>query len=101
MANKASFEVRFRAAVRDAAEEVFGGGSFSPEEELPEAAEGEALFTAIEDLALSAGDAISREVFEQQLEQLPAEAAVCPLCQAEGRRVKQRDRTFTTRLGFS
>jgi hypothetical protein len=40
----------------------FAGGG------VAEAAEGEALFTAIEDLALSAGDAISRKVFEQQLE---------------------------------
>lgn len=94
MANKAEFQARFREAMRDAVRK------FLVEEELPEAAEGEALFTVIEDLALNAGDAVSLEFFEQQLEQLPTEAAVCPGCSAEGKRVRQRDRALTTRRGL-
>jgi hypothetical protein len=94
MANKASFAVRFRAAVRDAVRK------FLAEEDLPQAAEGAALFTVIEDLALTGGDAISQEFFEQQFEQLPAEAPICPHCQAEGQQVRQRDRVLTTRRGL-
>ncbi len=94
MANKTAFQARFREAMREAARK------FLAEEELPKAAEGEALFTVIENLALDAGDAVSLEVFEQQLEQLPAEAATCPHCTADGQRVRQRDRTLTTRRGL-
>lgn len=94
MANKTAFQARFREAMRGAVRK------FLEEEELPDAAEGEALFTVIEDLALNAGDAVSLEVFEQQLEQLPAEAATCPHCAAEGQRVRRRDRTLTTRRGL-
>jgi hypothetical protein len=94
MANKSAFQARFREAMREALRK------FLAEEELPKPAEGEALFTVIEDLALDAGDAISLEVFEQQLERLPAEAATCPHCSAQGQRVKQRDRTLTTRRGL-
>ena len=94
MANKTAFQARFREAMREALRK------FLVEEELPEAAEGEALFTVIEDLALDAGDAISLEVFAQQLEQLSIEAATCPHCMADGQRVKQRDRTLTTRRGL-
>ena len=56
MANKAAFQARFRDAIRETVRKFL-------EEELPETAEGEALFTVIEDLALNAGDAVSLEVF--------------------------------------
>lgn len=95
MANKTAFQARFREAMRDAVRK------FLKEEELPDAAEGEALFTVIEDLALNAGDAVSLEVFAQQLEQLSLEAAACPHCAAQGQRVRQRDRTLTTRRGLA
>jgi hypothetical protein len=62
MANNDSFPARFRAAMRDAARK------FLAEEALPEPVAGEAKFTTIENLALAAGDAVSLEVFEQQLE---------------------------------
>jgi hypothetical protein len=94
MANKAAFQARFREAMRDAVRK------FLVEEELPEPAAGEALFTVIEDLALDAGDAVSLEVFEQRLAQLPPEPAACPHCGADGQRVRQRDRTLTTRRGL-
>ena len=58
MANKTAFQARFREAMRGAVRK------FLEEEELPDAAEGEALFTVIEDLALNAGDAVSLEVFQ-------------------------------------
>ena len=74
---------------------------FLAEEELPEGEKGEALFTVIEDLALAAGDAVSLEVFQQQLEQLPAEPApTCPRCGAAGQSVKPRERTLTARRGL-
>lgn len=94
MANQAAIQVRLREAVREALVK------FLAEEALPEPAAGEALFTVIEDLAPAAGDAVGLELFDQRLERLPAEAAVCPHCSAEGQRVKQRDRTLTTRRGL-
>jgi hypothetical protein len=94
MANKSAFQARFREAMREAVRK------FLAEEELPEPAAGEALFTVIEDLALDAGDAVSLEVFDQRLAQLPLEPATCPHCGADGQRVRQRDRTLTTRRGL-
>lgn len=51
---------------------------------LPEAPEGEARFTTIEALALAAGDAVSREVFEQQLSESGMGPPHCPRCGFEG-----------------
>ena len=74
-------------AVREALQRVLAEG------DLPEAGEGEAQFTTIETLALAAGDAVSLEVFEQQLAESGMGPPHCPHCGFEGKRVKQRDRT--------
>ena len=63
------------------------------EGDLPEAEEGEARFTTIETLALAAGDAVSLEVFEQQLAESGMGPPHCPHCGFEGQRIKQRERT--------
>jgi len=70
------------------------------EGDLPEAEEGEARFTTIETLALAAGDAVSLEVFEQQLAESGMGPPHCPRCGFEGKRIKQRDRTVQTRRGL-
>lgn len=67
---------------------------------LPEAQEGEARFTTIEALALAAGDAVSLEVFEQQLAESGMGPPHCPRCGFEGQRMKQRERTVQTRRGL-
>lgn len=67
---------------------------------LPEAQEGEARFTTIEALALAAGDAVSLEVFEQQLAESGMGPPHCPRCGSEGQRMKQRERTVQTRRGL-
>ena len=54
------------------------------EGDLPEAEEGEARFTTIETLALAAGDAVSLEVFEQQLAESGMGPPHCPHCGFEG-----------------
>lgn len=99
MANKTAFQARFRAAMRDAMRDAVR--KFLAEEELPEGQEGEALFTVIEDLAYAAGDAVSLEVFQQQLEQLPPQPPTCPECGSEGKRGKQRERSLATRRGLN
>ena len=70
------------------------------EGDLPEAEEGESRFTTIETLALLAGDAISLEVFEQQLAESGMGPPHCPHCGFEGQRIKQRNRTVQTRRGL-
>jgi hypothetical protein len=96
MAMTAEFQTRLRAAVREAVRQVVA------EEGLPAAEAGEALFTQIETLALAAGDAVSLEVFEQQLAESASGAASpqCPQCGGEGQRVKQRRRAVHTRRGL-
>jgi hypothetical protein len=97
MATMQEFQVRMRAAVRETVQKVLAEG------DLPEGADGAALFTMIEDLALSAGDAVSLEVFEQRLAELTASeqpADCCPECGQVGQRVKKREREITTRRGL-
>jgi hypothetical protein len=94
MATTQQFQARLRQAVREAVKKVLR------EEELPEPEAGEALFTQIETLALAAGDAVSLEVFEQQLAECGGGNPRCPRCGREGQRVKQRDRTLQTRRGL-
>jgi hypothetical protein len=94
MATKERFQERLRLAVREAVQKVLAEG------DLPEAEEGEARFTAIETLALAAGDAVSLEVFEQQLAECGLGPAHCPHCGFEGQRTKQRERTVQTRRGL-
>src|SRR5208283_49166 len=94
MATSEQFQERLRRAVREAVRKCLADG------DLPEAEEGEAGFTTIEKLALAAGDAVSLEVFEQQLAESGMGPPHCPRCGFEGKRLKQRDRTVQTRRGL-
>ena len=94
MATIEQFQGRLRLAVREALQKVLAEG------ELPEATEGDARFTTIETLALAAGDAVSLEVFEQQLAESGMGPPHCPHCGFEGKRIKQRERTVQTRRGL-
>ena len=98
MATMQEFQARVRAAVRETVQKVLAEG------DLPEGADGAALFTVIEDMALAAGDAVSLEVFEQRLAELTAEeqpADCCPQCGRLGQQVKKRAREITTRRGLA
>ncbi len=94
MATSEQFQERLRRAVREAVRKCLAEG------DLPEAQEGEARFTTIETLALAAGDAVSLEVFEQQLAESGLGPPHCPRCGFEGKRIKQRDRSVQTRRGL-
>ena len=94
MATIKEFQGRLRLAVREALQKVLAEG------DLPEAQQGEAQFTVIETLALAAGDAVSLEVFEQQLAESGMGPPHCPHCGFEGKRIKQQDRTVQTRRGL-
>ena len=94
MATTEQFQERLRRAVREAVQKCLAEG------DLPEAQEGEAQFTTIEALALAAGDAISLEVFEQQLAESGMGPPHCPRCGFEGQRVRQRERRLQTRRGL-
>jgi len=95
MATSERFLERLRGAVREAVRRCLAEG------DLPEAPEGEARFTTIETLALAAGDAVSLEVFEQQLAESGMGPPHCPRCGFEGKRIKQRERTVQTRRGLA
>jgi len=94
MATTKQFQERLRLAVRAALQKFLAEG------DLPGAEEGEARFTTIETLALAAGDAVSLEVFEQQLAESGMGPPHCPRCGFEGQRMKQRERTVQTRRGL-
>jgi hypothetical protein len=94
MATIEQFQERLRQAVRVGVQKVLAEG------DLPEALEGEALFTTIETLALAAGDAVSLEVFEQQLAESGMGPPHCPRCGFEGQRLRQRERAMQTRRGL-
>jgi hypothetical protein len=94
MATIGQFQERLRQVVRAGVQKVLAEGG------LPEAQEGEAGFTTIETLALAAGDAVSLEVFEQQLAESGMGPPHCPRCGFEGQRVRQRERTVQTRRGL-
>jgi hypothetical protein len=94
MAASEQFQERLRRAVREAVQKCLAEG------DLPEAQEGEARFTTIEALALAAGDAVSLEVFEQQLAESGMGPPHCPRCGFEGQRIKRRKRTLQTRRGL-
>jgi hypothetical protein len=94
MATIEQFQERLRRAVRDAVQKCLTEG------ELPEAQKGEARFTTIETLALAAGDAVSLEVFEQQLAESGMGPPHCPRCGFEGKRIKQRERRLQSRRGL-
>jgi Zn finger protein HypA/HybF involved in hydrogenase expression len=94
MATIEQFQERVRRAVHEALQKTLAEG------DLPEAEQGEARFTTVERLALAAGDAVSLEVFEQQLAESGMGPPHCPHCGFEGQRAKQRDRTLQTRRGL-
>ncbi len=94
MATNKEFQERVRRVVREALRKVLAEG------DLPEAQEAEARFTTIEALALAAGDAVSLEVFEQQLAESGLGPPHCPRCGFEGQRVRQRERTLQARRGL-
>ena len=94
MATTQQFQERLRLAVREALQRVLAEG------DLPGGEEGEARFTTIETLALAAGDAVSLEVFEQQLAECGLGPPHCPHCGFAGQRIKQRERTVQTRRGL-
>ena len=95
MANSERFQERFRQAIGEAVRR------FLADEELPEAEAGEAKFTSIERLALAAGDAVSLEIFEQQLAKGDSQPPQCPHCSGPGQRIGQRERTLLTRRGLA
>ncbi|MCY2986250.1 MAG: hypothetical protein NTY19_00005, partial [Planctomycetota bacterium] len=88
------FQERLRQAIRGAVQQVLAEG------DLPEAEEVEARFTTIETLALAAGDAVSLEVFEQQLAECGLGSPHCPHCGFSGQRVKSHQRSLQTRRGL-
>ena len=94
MATIEQFQERLRQAIRAGVQKVLAEG------DLPETQEGEAQFTTIEALALAAGDAVSLEVFEQQLAESGMGPPHCPRCGFEGQRVRQRERRLQTRRGL-
>jgi hypothetical protein len=94
MATIEQFQERVRRAVHEALQKILA------EADLAEAEQGEARFTTIERLALAAGDAVSLEVFEQQLAESGMGPPHCPHCGFEGQRVKQRERAVQTRRGL-
>lgn len=94
MATIEQFRERLRRAVRGAVQQVLAEG------DLPEGAEGEARFTTIESLALAAGDAVSLEMFEQQLAECGMGPPHCPHCGFPGQRTKSRQRLLKTRRGL-
>jgi hypothetical protein len=94
MATSEQFQERLRRAVREAVQKCLAEG------DLPTVPEGEAGFTTIERLALLAGDAVSLEVFEQQLAESGMGPPHCPHCGFEGKRIKQRERRVQTRRGL-
>lgn len=62
--------------------------------------QGESRFTALEDAALAAGDAVSLEVFAQELERSQVESPRCPHCDRVGQSPGTRDREVQTRRGL-
>jgi hypothetical protein len=94
MATPQEFQDRLRRAVRQVIQETLAAG------DLPEAQPGETRFTTIETLALAAGDAVSLEVFEQQLAECGMGPPHCPHCGCEGQRAKPRQRDLQTRRGL-
>jgi hypothetical protein len=94
MATTEEFQARLRDAIRAAVQKVLADG------DLPAADPDEALFTQIENLALAAGDAVSLEVFQQQLARCDSGSPACPNCGRLGQRVKRRERAVQTRRGL-
>jgi hypothetical protein len=94
MATIQEFQENLRRAIRKAVQDTLAAG------DLPVGQEGEARFTTIETLALAAGDAVSLEVFEQQLAECGLGPPHCPRCGFEVKPGKHRERALQTRRGL-
>jgi hypothetical protein len=94
MATIESFQSRLRVAFRESLEKVIAEG------DLPTPPEGEALFTAIENLALAAGDAASLEWLALQTPKGVEGPPLCPHCGEVGLHDKERERVLETRRGL-
>lgn len=60
----------------------------------------ESLFARLEDAAVEVGDAVTREVLQQELAAQPEANCHCPTCGAAGLRKKERQRSIATRRGL-
>lgn len=58
-----------------------------------------ALFSALEETAVSVGDTVMREVLAEELAAQPAAEEPCPTCGAAGLRKQERQRSLQTRRG--
>lgn len=65
----------------------------------PQKREGVPLFTTLEDAAIAIGDAITKEVVEQELARLQEQNHECPKCGGGGLRKGARERVIQTRRG--
>ncbi len=61
--------------------------------------QGESLFSALEDAAVQVGDAVTREVLEQELAACEEPDTQCPSCGTAGLRKGERRRPIQTRRG--
>ena len=59
----------------------------------------QSLFATLEDAAMEVGDAVTREVLQQQLAAQPEAGCHCPTCGEAGLRKKERQRSIATRRG--
>jgi hypothetical protein len=94
MAISSPLQERIREAVRETVRKYLA------EEELPASAD-EALFTQFETVALAAGDAVSEEVFAQQLSVAQPEQPPCPHCGRPCQVARHRERQVQTRRGLT
>lgn len=58
------------------------------------------LFERLEDAAVAVGDAVTREVLQQELAAQPEADCHCPTCGEAGLRKKERLRSIQTRRGL-
>jgi len=91
MADSSKLRARLETVVRD----------FLAEEGLlaTPGQEQQSLFAALEETAVEIGDAVGREVLQQQLAAQPGANCHCPTCGDEGQRKRERQRLIETRRG--
>ncbi len=61
---------------------------------------GQSLFAALEDAAVEIGDALTRELLQQELAAQPEAACQCPTCGEAGLQKQERQRSIQTRRGL-
>ena len=89
MADINKLRERVRSAVRE----------YLAEEGLASPREGVAVFTVLEDAAVEVGDAVTREVLEEELSHCSESDCHCPECGTLGLRKGERRRSIETRRG--